>query len=292
MIDNAAAGETVFNEFYTEQEQQEDPTKRNTGLFFYRGKRGAPFAIICPGGGFEYVGTLHEGLPLASRISKKELNALTTLLPSRATRLDVYSRAPAYPTLRVKITTHTAEEKMTGWRELSVGVVATLLTLVALPRASTGQVPLVGPRAEIITEPDDRSGPRLGVAYLTRGSETAKQLNKPFYPVTTLFGWQFEHPFDMGPEFPTVVSELVLLVGGLEQNVVLPSATWLIGVRQPNGFEFGVGPTITGGGTQVTVATGVTHRFSLVNVPINVAVAPARKGVSLSLTAGFNWQRS
>jgi acetyl esterase/lipase len=75
MIDNAAAGETVFNEFYTEQEQQEDPTKRNTGLFFYRGKRGAPFAIICPGGGFEYVGTLHEGLPLASRISKKELNA-------------------------------------------------------------------------------------------------------------------------------------------------------------------------------------------------------------------------
>jgi hypothetical protein len=153
MIDNAAAGETVFNEFYTEQEQQEDPTKRNTGLFFYRGKRGAPFAIICPGGGFEYVGTLHEGLPLASRISKKELNALTTLLPSRATRLDVYSRAPAYPTLRVKITTHTAEEKMTGWRELSVGVVATLLTLVALPRTSTGQVPLVGPRAEIITEP-------------------------------------------------------------------------------------------------------------------------------------------
>jgi hypothetical protein len=181
---------------------------------------------------------------------------------------------------------------MTAWSQLAVGLVATLLTLVALPRTSTGQAPSVGPRAVIITEPDDRSGPRFGVAYLTRGSETAKQMNKPFYPVTMLFGWQFEHPFDMGPEFPTVVSELVLLVGGLEQNVVLPSATWLIGVRQPNGFEFGVGPTITGGGTQVTVATGVTHRFSLVNVPINVAVAPARKGVSLSLTAGFNWRRS
>jgi hypothetical protein len=163
---------------------------------------------------------------------------------------------------------------------------------VTLPRASTGQAPVDGLHAQIITTPDNRSGPRLGVAYLTRGSETAKQLNKPFSPVTTLFGWQFEHPFDVGPELPTVVSEVVLLVGGLEQNLVLPSATWLIGVRQANGVEFGVGPTITGAGTQIAFAGGITHHFSMVNVPINVAVAPARKGVSLSLTAGFNWQRS
>lgn len=180
---------------------------------------------------------------------------------------------------------------MASLSHVSVGVVATLLTLVSQPRIARAQDPLVGSRAEIITSPDDRSGPRLGVAYLTRGSETAKQLNKPFYPVTTLFGWQFEHPFDMGPDFPTVVSEVVLLVGGLEQNVVLPSATWLIGVRQTNGFEVGVGPTITGSGTQVAVAAGVTHHFSAVNVPVNVAVAPARKGVSLSLTAGFNMRR-
>ena len=180
---------------------------------------------------------------------------------------------------------------MTSWSQYTVGLVATLLALIAQPRTTRGQGSPVASRAEIITAPDDRSGPRLGVAYLTRGSETAKQLNKPFYPVTTLFGWQFEHPFDVGPEFPTVVSELILLVGGLEQNVVLPSATWLIGVRQTNGFEIGVGPTITGSGTQVAVAAGVTHHFSLVNVPINVAVAPARKGVSFSLTAGFNSRR-
>lgn len=40
-----------------------------------RRARGAPFAIVCPGGGFEYVGSLHEGLPLASEFSKKGLNA-------------------------------------------------------------------------------------------------------------------------------------------------------------------------------------------------------------------------
>jgi len=180
---------------------------------------------------------------------------------------------------------------MTSTSRCVVGFVATLLSLGALPRASTAQLPPVGARAEIITTPDNRAGPRFGVAYLTRGSETAKQLNKPFYPLTTLFGWQFEHPFDVGPELPTVVSELVLLVGGLEQNVVLPSATWLIGFRKANGIEFGAGPTITGGGTQVAVAGGITHRFSMVNIPINFAVAPARKGVSLSLTAGFNMQR-
>ena len=46
-----------------------------TGLFFYRGKPGLPFAIVCPGGGFSYVGSLHEGFPLAREISKKGLNA-------------------------------------------------------------------------------------------------------------------------------------------------------------------------------------------------------------------------
>lgn len=75
MIDKAAAGETVFYDFYTDQQKREDAAKRNTGLFFYRGKPGAPFAIICPGGGFAYVGSLHEGFPLASEISKKGLNA-------------------------------------------------------------------------------------------------------------------------------------------------------------------------------------------------------------------------
>jgi acetyl esterase/lipase len=75
LIDEAGAGRTVFYDFYTERQKQEDPTKRYTGLFFYRGKPGAPFAVVCPGGGFSYVGSLHEGFPLAREISKKGLNA-------------------------------------------------------------------------------------------------------------------------------------------------------------------------------------------------------------------------
>ena len=75
LIDEAGAGKTVFYDFYTEQQKQEDPTKKYTGLFFYRGKPGAPFAVVCPGGGFSYVGSLHEGFPLAGEISSKGLNA-------------------------------------------------------------------------------------------------------------------------------------------------------------------------------------------------------------------------
>jgi acetyl esterase/lipase len=75
LIDEANAGRTVFYDFYTEREKNEDPTKKATGLFFYRGHKGAPFAVVCPGGGFSYVGSLHEGFPIAQEVSKKGLNA-------------------------------------------------------------------------------------------------------------------------------------------------------------------------------------------------------------------------
>lgn len=75
MIDEVDSGKTVFYDFYNEQQKQADRAKNKTGLFFYRGKPGAPFAIVCPGGGFSYVGSLHEGFPLAWEISKKGLNA-------------------------------------------------------------------------------------------------------------------------------------------------------------------------------------------------------------------------
>ncbi|GAK49568.1 hypothetical protein U14_00791 [Candidatus Moduliflexus flocculans] len=75
MIDDVSAGNTVFYEFYTKQQKQAAPGKAYAGLFFFRGKPGAPFAIVCPGGGFSYVGSLHEGFPIAQRISESGLNA-------------------------------------------------------------------------------------------------------------------------------------------------------------------------------------------------------------------------
>jgi acetyl esterase/lipase len=75
LIDDAHSGKQVFYHIYTEEQKQQVPEKANTGLFFYRGKPGAPFAIIAPGGGFIYVGSVHEGFPYAAELSQSGLNA-------------------------------------------------------------------------------------------------------------------------------------------------------------------------------------------------------------------------
>lgn len=75
MIDDVNDGKTIFYDFYNEQQKREDASKANTGIFFFRGALGAPFSIVCPGGGFSYVGSLHEGFPLALEISKHKYNA-------------------------------------------------------------------------------------------------------------------------------------------------------------------------------------------------------------------------
>ena len=72
LIRDVSAGKQVFYSFYDEKSLRE-----KTGLFFLRGKPGAPFALICPGGGFVYVGTLHEGLPPGKIISARGYNVFT-----------------------------------------------------------------------------------------------------------------------------------------------------------------------------------------------------------------------
>ena len=75
----AAAGDTVFIDIYTEAEKRADPRKRDTGLFFFRGRRGAPFAVCCAGGGFAYVGAMHDSFPHALELSKMGHNAFAII---------------------------------------------------------------------------------------------------------------------------------------------------------------------------------------------------------------------
>ena len=70
MIGDAMTGKPVFYPFHAEPGKREQ-----TGLFFFRGRPGTPFALIFPGGGFAYVGSLHEGFPLADALSRKGCNA-------------------------------------------------------------------------------------------------------------------------------------------------------------------------------------------------------------------------
>lgn len=75
MINEVNSGEQIFYNIYSDEEKAQDSSKEDTGLFFFRGNENAPFAIICAGGGFSYVGSIHEAYPHALELSKQGYNA-------------------------------------------------------------------------------------------------------------------------------------------------------------------------------------------------------------------------
>jgi acetyl esterase/lipase len=94
---HAEAGEQIFYDIYTDEEQAADPAKQNTGLFFFRGNPGEKFAIVNAGGGFEYVGALHDSFPHALEISKKGYNAFALIYrPGSQTASEDLARAIAF----------------------------------------------------------------------------------------------------------------------------------------------------------------------------------------------------
>ena len=79
LIENAARGVPVFHEIYSDKERRANPDLRETGLFFFPGQEEAPFAMIAAGGGFSYVGSVHEGFPYAAEISALGSNAFVVV---------------------------------------------------------------------------------------------------------------------------------------------------------------------------------------------------------------------
>ena len=135
------------------------------------------------------------------------------------------------------------------------------------------------------------SGPRIGFTSLSQGVVDAlAERSIEVQPLITQFGWQFEKQFYSKSGGLTAVNEWVLLVGGLEQDIVLPSLSWIVGLRTSEGAEFGVGPNITPTGTAIVFAAGVTFRSGALNLPVNVAVVPTKSGVRFSMLAGFNFR--
>ena len=93
----ADAGETVFYDIYTDAEKAADPWKADTGLFFFKGNPGAKFAICNAGGGFTYVGAMHDSFPHALELSKKGYNAFALIYrPGAQTACEDLARAIAF----------------------------------------------------------------------------------------------------------------------------------------------------------------------------------------------------
>ncbi len=77
--DQSLNGKRIFYPIYTDEEIKHNPSKAYTGLFFFRGATGEPFAITNAGGGFMYVGAMHDSFPHSLEISKSGLNSFALI---------------------------------------------------------------------------------------------------------------------------------------------------------------------------------------------------------------------
>jgi hypothetical protein len=162
---------------------------------------------------------------------------------------------------------------------------AALLLSLCTPALAQTTLPPVARTADL-------SGPRFGLTLLSDGVvQKLAERDIKVGPHISQFGWQFEKLFYTRDSGVTMVTEWIGLVGGLEQSVVLPRLSWMVGVRTRDGAEFGIGPNITPAGTALVFATGMTFRTGALNIPLNVAVVPSRSGTRVSVLSGLSLRR-
>lgn len=93
----AVDGEVAFIDIYTDAEKAADPRKADTGLFFFRGDAGARTAVVSAGGGFAYVGAMHDSFPHCMELMRRGCNAFALIYrPGAQTACEDLARAIAY----------------------------------------------------------------------------------------------------------------------------------------------------------------------------------------------------
>jgi hypothetical protein len=154
-------------------------------------------------------------------------------------------------------------------------------------------VPADAQRPQDLVRELDRSGPRFGITWLSGDivDTLSSKYDVDVAPIITQFGWQFERQFASLENGPVALNEWVILIGGLDQGEMLPSLTWLVGLRTQSNFEIGVGPNITPAGVALAISSGVTFRVGALAVPVNLAIVPSKLGPRTSILTGFNLYR-
>ena len=195
-------------------------------------------------------------------------------------------------------------------------VVPDSVAVEAVPEAAPAPRPAPRPAARPAARPRPPSGtgarrlsgPRVGFTVLsarnvedineTFGESTYDPLTQMYsreeiistaFPVVTQFGWQLERQMFQSQSGLTALAETVLLVGGLERGIALPSASFVVGVRTPGGLEVGLGPNISATGVGYALTVGIANNVGEVSLPVNAAVVLGRDGVRASLLVGFTF---
>lgn len=176
------------------------------------------------------------------------------------------------------------------------------------------------------------NGPRMGATFTT--GKTAKRMGADkndggfgMYPISSMFGYQFELQYLSSGDFQALV-ELIPALNGLESGYVVPSITFMNGFRfNKYGLEFGLGPVLRivqtaegfydetdnwhlaedlpegsnytlehamdnrgeyGVSTGLIIALGKTFRSGYLNMPVNFYFSPRKEGNIVGVTVGFN----
>ncbi len=144
------------------------------------------------------------------------------------------------------------------------------------------------------------SGPRFGVTYVIGDNAMTERLEeKGMDRVLSQFGWHFERRVSPSSGGPELVLQGVPLVAGVEYGKLLPSFTGLMGIRFPQGWEFGIGPNLMIAGLddssdlKMSLVTGVGYsfRYGGVSLPVNVAFTTNPDGNRVTLLFGYAIQR-
>ncbi|MBI2619301.1 MAG: hypothetical protein HYW57_04410 [Ignavibacteriales bacterium] len=165
-----------------------------------------------------------------------------------------------------------------------IGAVLTTASMTAVAQVQVMEQPVTLAERNL-------GGPRLGVTYVVGGGKLADELKRNgFGLLLSQFGWHFEYqviPEGGGPQF---VIQAVPLISGVEYSRIFPTATLAIGVRLPNGIEFGMGPNVLLADkprTALTIAVGKSIDYGGVSIPINLAVTTNPEGQRVSLIVGY-----
>jgi len=148
------------------------------------------------------------------------------------------------------------------------------------------------------------SGPKIGLTFLGQGSASEFLQDRGYdTPLITQFGWQFETRLFTLEDHTTGLLEWIVLAGGVEKGLFLPSASMIFGIRSGrNGMEFGIGPNLSVSGFGMAFAAGGSIPYGRINVPVNLAFIPSvnngglfasgdslkASGFRLSMLVGFN----
>ncbi|MFM2269201.1 MAG: hypothetical protein RL757_2642 [Bacteroidota bacterium] len=174
------------------------------------------------------------------------------------------------------------------------------------------------------------SGPRFGMTYFTGNVSKilgGKKVDGGFeaYPTMFQFGYQFEIQY-LNQGNLQAVFEIIPVITGLDQNVIMPSVSTLVGFRDTrSGFEIAFGPMAYmskmakgyesngkfvldnearpakaevveqldyRGETRIKSAfvfgIGKSFKSGKMNIPINFFAIPNKEGWRMGLSAGFN----